>query len=235
VRADGVPALPGANRFDRSTLSSAPSFTDHIGRRIGERQLIAQELHDTLLQGIFSVSTQLHVALTNLPPNLPSKLTFGRILQLMSRVIDESRAAIQGLRSSRGDVFDLEQLFGDVRDELGPQLAIELRIVIEGRPRPLRASLRDEVYWIGREAIVNASRHSGAKRIETELEYGCDQLRIVVRDDGLQGMRERAERISARLRVVSRASNGTEIELCVPALVAFEVDPSETRTNDERG
>jgi signal transduction histidine kinase len=99
--------------------------------------------------------------------------------------------------------------------------------------------VRDEVYRIGSEAIANACRHSQARDIEVEVEYRPTELRIAVRDNGcgidpqdlqwgrsghwgLQGMRERAERIGARLRPWSRVGLGTEVELCVPGRVAFE-------------
>src|SRR5215469_8239323 len=78
--------------------------------------------------------------------------------------------------------------------------------------------IRDEVYAIGREALVNSFRHSGASRIEVDAEYSISQLRVLVRDDGcgidaqvlecgrdghwgLSGMRERAEKIGAKLRL----------------------------------
>jgi len=98
--------------------------------------------------------------------------------------------------------------------------------------------LRDEVYRIGREALLNAFRHARAKSIEIELKYSSTQLRVFVRDDGcgidpklistgtdghwgLVGMRERADRIGARFHVFSNATVGTEIELSVPSHVAF--------------
>lgn len=107
---------------------------------------------------------------------------------------------------------------------------------------PLRPVIRDEVYSIGREALVNAFRHSGASNISVELEYGPKRLQVLVRDDGcgidlhvlelgreghwgLSGMRERAERIRAKLKVRSRVGDGTEVELSVSNDVAFESDP----------
>jgi signal transduction histidine kinase len=103
----------------------------------------------------------------------------------------------------------------------------------------LQPAIRNDVYSIGREALVNAFRHSQASNIEAELEYGVNQLRVLVRDNGcgidlevlhsgrdghwgLSGMRERAERIGARLKVSSSAASGTEVELRVPSRVAFE-------------
>ena len=100
--------------------------------------------------------------------------------------------------------------------------------------------MRDEVYRIGREAVVNAFRHARAKHITVEVSYLENQLRLLISDDGcginaevlesgreghwgLSGMRERAERIDARLKVRSRVGSGTEVELSVPAAVAFQV------------
>ena len=97
---------------------------------------------------------------------------------------------------------------------------------------------------IGREALVNACRHSRASNIEVVLEYGAKQLRILVRDNGcgidpqvlrsgreghwgISGMRERAEEIGARLKVWSGADAGTEVELSIPSDIAFESHSSE--------
>ncbi len=141
-------------------------------------------------------------------------------------------------RASKDRVSSLGRAFASVPTELGLPSAVGFRVVVEGRERSLNASLRDEVYRIGREAIVNAYRHSRAEDIEAEIEYWAGELRVAVRDNGcgidsrklkwtrdgqwgLRGMRERAEQIGARLRVSSRASFGTEVVLSVPARVAF--------------
>jgi signal transduction histidine kinase len=103
--------------------------------------------------------------------------------------------------------------------------------------------IRDEVYRISREALINAFRHSGAAQLEVEIEFTRRALRVLVRDDGrgidpevlragreghwgLSGMRERAERVGASLRVWSRAGAGTEVELSVPAEIAFHRKPA---------
>ena len=108
----------------------------------------------------------------------------------------------------------------------------------EGLRKPLRPVIQDEVYRIGREALLNAFRHSNAKNISIEVKYRSHSLRVVVRDDGcgiepqlleagrdghfgLSGMRERAERIGARLRLWSGPRCGTELELSVPGHCAF--------------
>jgi signal transduction histidine kinase len=68
--------------------------------RLAERTRIAQELHDTLLQGFLSASMQLHVADDQLAPESPAKPFVGRVLELMGRVIDEGRNAVRGSRSA---------------------------------------------------------------------------------------------------------------------------------------
>jgi signal transduction histidine kinase len=103
----------------------------------------------------------------------------------------------------------------------------------------LHPLIRDEVYRIGREALVNAFRHSPARNIEVEVRYVRNQLQMLIHDDGcginaqvlrsgreghwgLLGICERAERIGARLKVRNRIATGTEVELSVPGTIAYE-------------
>jgi ligand-binding sensor domain-containing protein/signal transduction histidine kinase len=207
--------------------------------RLAERTRIAQELHDTLLQGFLSASMQLDVAVDQLPAESPARPMLSHILRLMRQVIDEGRNAVQGLRSSnRSHSFNLEHAFSLIQEELAIQEPVGFRVIVEGRPRPLHPIIRDEVYRIGHEALVNAFRHAAARSIDVEVAYLANRLRLLVRDDGrgidpqvlrsgldghwgLSGMRERAERIGARLKVRSRAAGGTEVDLSVPGHVAF--------------
>ena len=210
-------------------------MTVRFQERLDERTRIAQELHDTLLQGFLSASMRLHVAVDQMPA--PSRGRLDDVLALMARVIDEGRSAVRGLRSVE-EQSDLEQAFARVRDDLSLGDDVEFRVLREGPLRPLHPIIRDDVYRIGREALVNAVRHAGAKRIEVAVECASHQLRVLVRDDGrgidpdvlragrdghwgLSGMRERAERVGGHLRVWSRPGAGTEVELSVPGHVAF--------------
>jgi signal transduction histidine kinase len=209
-----------------------------------ERTRIAEELHDTLLQGFLSASMQLDVATDRLPPDSPIKPQLSHVLKLMSRVTAEGRNALQGLRSRDSGSTRLEQAFAQIEQEFaqrGTAPPAELRIAVEGRPRPLHPVFRDEVYRIGREAVINAFRHSGARNIDVAIEYSKRQFRLVVRDDGcgidpevlqagrkgqgLSGMRERSERIGAQLRVWSRVARGTKVEMSVPSHIAFRSPP----------
>jgi len=210
-----------------------------LEERVSERARIARELHDTLLQGVISASMQLHMAVDQLPADSPAKPSFARVLQLAGQVIEEGRNAVRGFRSNDREALDLEKAFSKVPQELDLKERIDFRIIVEGHPQSLHPLIRDEVYSIGREALVNSFRHSGAGRIEVEIEYTTSQLRVLVRDDGcgidlqvlqsgrdghwgLSGMRERAQRVGAKLRVLSHGGTGTEVELRVPGSIAFE-------------
>jgi signal transduction histidine kinase len=213
--------------------------------RLAERMRVAQELHDTLLQGMVSASMQLDVAVDRLPADSPVHPSLTHILQLMRQVIEEGRNTLKGLRSSGENSDDVKLAFLRIPQELGAS-NLNYRVIVGGSPMPLQAVIREEVYSIGREALVNAFRHSGASNIEVELEYTATRLRVVVRDNGcgingevirlgrdghwgLSGMRERAERIGAKFKVSSGPSAGTEVDLSVPAHVAFRFPPSDTR------
>ena len=207
--------------------------------RLAERTRIAQELHDTLLQGVISASMQLHVAVNNLPADSPAKTQLGHVQRLMGQVIEEGRNAVRGLRSNSSDSLGLEQALSLIRKEFAAEEQINFSVIVEGKPQPLHPVIRDEVYRIGHEALVNAFRHARAKSIEAEVEYLANSLHLLVSDDGigidtqvlqagrdghwgLSGMRERAEKIGARFKVRSRAMAGTEVELTVPGRIAFQ-------------
>jgi signal transduction histidine kinase len=207
--------------------------------RLAERMRIAQELHDTLLQGFVSASLQLYVAIEEMPEDAPARPKLLHIRRLMETVIAEGRDAVHDLRSSTPEAVDPGLEFSNVGKDLNIDSRVDFRVIVEGMPKPLRSTVWDESYNIGREAVTNAFRHANAKKIEVELEYSARYFRVLVRDDGrgiepnilesgrdghwgLSGMRERAEKVGADLKVRSRSGAGTEVELAIPNQIAFE-------------
>jgi signal transduction histidine kinase/ligand-binding sensor domain-containing protein len=216
--------------------------------RLRERNRIAQELHDTLLQGFLGACMKLEVALDRVPDQSPARSALEGVLGLMRRVIDEGRNTVRGLRPVETESEYLEDVFSRMPEEVGNPKGTEFRVVVDGKPRALNAALRDEAYRIGREAVVNAYKHSGATLIEVALEYAHHQFTLRVRDNGrgmdadvlrdgreghwgLPGMRERAERIGARLTLWSGASAGTEVVFVVPNSIAYSTPPARRSEN----
>jgi signal transduction histidine kinase len=224
-------------RLRRTTIRLDSQYQE----RLAERTRIAQDLHDTLLQGCISATMQLSVANRQLPSESPAKSLVSDLLELMNHVVDEGRNAVKGMRLSSGESDDLETAFSRIARELSVQEPIRFRVIVEGQVKPLHPLIRDEVYRIGREALVNAFRHAQATNIEVELEYSKRELQLCVRDDGcgidarilrsgreghwgLSVMRERAGKIGARIKVWCGTGGGTEVELSVPSHIAFRQD-----------
>ena len=206
-----------------------------LEERLQERARVAQALHDTLFQGFVSSSMQLHALAGEIADQgARSKLTL--VLQRIDQVIEEARESVSGLRLPVDD--DLESALVRDAEYFKGERQIDFRLAVKGRPRPLDPLARDAVYQISREALANTFRHARARRVEVDIEYSRDEFTVRVRDDGcgiaphivddgrsghfgLSGMRERAERSGALLRLWSRVGAGTEVEIHMPAQTAF--------------
>ncbi len=207
--------------------------------RLAERTRVAQDLHDTLLQGIYSASIHFDLANNRMPEDSPAKPAMQRGLDLLRQVSQEGRNALRSLRSRNTSSDGLEQALALLPKEFALPESIDFLVATEGQPRALRPLVRDEAYLVAREAVINAFRHAQATRIEVEVDYVSRNLRILVRDNGsgidsqllrtgreghwgMAGMRERAEKIGGTLQVLSGVDAGTEIELSVPGALAYK-------------
>ena len=212
--------------------------------RLEERTRIAQELHDTLLQTFQSALLHLGGAALRAAQDSPVRNQLDRILEIMRQGIAEGRSAIQGLRSSGSQSSDLVVTLSRIQEELEVPPDIDFRVIVTGRQRQLPREIQHEIYRIGKEALVNAFSHSGAKRVELQFEYSDSELQMWIRDNGrgidphvlekgcdghwgLAGMRERATGIGGRLKLLSRATAGTEIQLSIPLERSFRHHSSE--------
>jgi signal transduction histidine kinase/streptogramin lyase len=235
----------------------ARQFELLLEERIGERTRIARELHDTLLQSFQGLVFRLQ-AVRDLFPGRPTEA-----IQLLDTVLDradeaiaEGRDAVQGLRSSTVIDSDLIQRLKVLAEELAAprenQASATFRLLVEGRPRPLDPILQDEIYRIAREALGNAFCHAHAQKIEAEVEYGDRLFVLRIRDDGcgidtsvrdrgsraghwgLTGMRERAKTFGGRVEVWSQEGAGTEVELTIPASIAYRLSSARRRKKSEK-
>ena len=208
--------------------------------RCRERARIGNELHDTLLQGFLGASLLLNVAMEQTGVDSPSRHALSRALQLVRRAIDEGRAAIQGLRVTLPSASSLEQAFAIFLGEITPTRGAKFRVYVQGKPCAIKQSIHEQLFLIGREAVVNALRHSGAAMIEIEVRYRGNTVCVLIRDNGcgiypdaverardshwgLSGMRERSDGIGALFSIRSRLGAGTEVSVTVPVEIAAEV------------
>jgi len=201
--------------------------------RLEERTRIVHELHDTLFQGFLGASMLLDQAVEQTPADSPSKPALSSALHLVRRAIDEGRAAIRELHTPSPAPSSLEQAFSNFLDEVTPARGVRPQIFVQGKPRALNPVIQEQLFLIGREAVMNALRHSEATKIEVEVQYLRTLVDLFVRDNGrgmnadviqkvrdshwgLLGMRDRAENIGARFGLCSRPGAGTEVRVAVP-------------------
>jgi len=221
--------------------------------RLAERTRIARELHDTLLQSFHGLLLRFQTV-SNLLPERPAeaKQRLDSAIDQAAEAITEGRDAVQQLRSSKVATNDLAVAVSALGEELAAEEtnrnSVAFRVEVEGTPRNLHPILRDEVYRIAAEALRNAFRHAQARQIEVEIWYDERQLRLRVRDDGkgvdpkllreegrpghwgLNGMHERAKLVGAHLEVWSKIDSGTEVELSIPASIAYATSPALRRS-----
>jgi len=218
-------------------------FNVRLEARVGERTRIARDFHDTLLQSFHGVLLMLSVVAHRIKDSPEAKEQLESIVQQARKAVTEGRDAVQGLRSSTLVANDLAQAittFGEgLATDQNAGTSPDFHVRVEGASRDLPPLIRDEVYRIAGEALRNAFRHAQAKRVEMDLHYDRRQLRLRIRDDGkgidpqvlgaggrpghhgLPGMRERAELVGGQLAVWSEPDTGTEIELTIPAAIAY--------------
>ena len=211
---------------------------DKLEARLLERERIARELHDTLLQSLQGLMLRFRAVAGRLPPDHVARRELDLALLRAEETLVEGRERVQDLRAADAPQ-DLAAFFAVTAEKLAPDHAAKTRILAEGRARDLHPLIRDELARIGEEALFNAFRHANARTIEVGLIFGADRLTLRVCDDGkgiaedlldgdgpsghfgLRGMRERAERIGASFALCSGAGLGTEVKVTVPAKVAY--------------
>jgi signal transduction histidine kinase len=228
-------------------------FDVALDARINERTRIARELHDTLLQSFHGLMFQFQAA-RNMLPRRPDEAmdVLDSAIGATEQAITEGRSAIQQLRSEQVDEGDLAKWLTNIGEELARSRNMNgnsatFRVTVEGEQQTLSPLPRTEVCRITREILQNAFRHAQAHHIEAEIRYDDRLLRVRIRDDGrgidpqvlraggiaghwgLRGARERAQQIGARLDFWSEAGAGTEVELSIPAAVAYEKSRNKPR------
>ncbi|HEX3986933.1 MAG TPA: two-component regulator propeller domain-containing protein [Acidobacteriaceae bacterium] len=211
-----------------------------LRERLAERERIARELHDTLLQGIQALVLRFQAASNRIAPGHPARQAMEEALNSADQIMNEGRRRVTDLRATVESPRALLQALQAAGDELArDRPSTNFRLIVHGTPRELQPLVYEETYWIGREALLNAFYHANARSIRAELYYSGRELLFRIGDDGqgmgaqilkdggtpghwgLRGMRERAEKIRGRLQVNSQAGTGTEVILRIPSAAAY--------------
>lgn len=213
-----------------------------LTERMDERERIARDIHDTLLQGIQGLLLRLQALVSGMPPDDRNTATLKDAITQAREMVIEGRGKIVSLRGDGPEYTELMQSLLAVGENLASLYQTAFHIRSEGKTLPILPSAFDEILDIVREGIRNAFLHAQANRIDVLVAYETRQLRIVVEDDGsgidpkalrkaaarghwgVIGMRERADKLGAKLELKHRIPHGTELTLMVPCRVAFRDD-----------
>jgi signal transduction histidine kinase/ligand-binding sensor domain-containing protein len=213
--------------------------------RLGERERIARELHDTLLQSVQGLVLRFQSVANKMPPGDQSRDLLESALKRADDVIVDGRNRVRDLRIAESP-SDLRAVLEEAVAAAGFDPPIAVRIVADGAPRAVHPLVCAEIGRIAGEALFNIARHAKANSVEIAISFAGHQLSVRIRDDGvgipedvmatghklghfgLVGMRERAQRIGGALTIESRPGAGTEVAVKLPARLAF-ADPAPDR------
>src|SRR5262245_31575912 len=191
-----------------------------------ERKRIARDLHDEVNQALTALLLRIEAVAQDAPPELRAELAeIKRIAnQAMGELLDLARQLRPTALDDHGLVAALRT---HVREQGHSGAAVQF--FADPTLADLPADVQVVIYRVAQEALVNAARHSGANRIEVNLERQGDAVVLLVTDNGrgftfadeskglgLSGMRERALLVGGALEIDSRPGKGTTVKLRVP-------------------
>ena len=210
-----------------------------LRERLMERERIARDLHDTLLQGFQMLVLRFQVITDTLSPDNPATSLLEESLARSEQALQEGRDRVSALRSEAEPGEDLSADLRQFGESLSAGSMTTFELSVEGTPIALRTIAQEEIRMIAREAIANAFLHAGAARISCQIKFTSRHFVFICRDNGcgipkivletrkirnnwgLVGMRERACKIGAVLRIESSESTGTTVELKHSSRVAY--------------
>jgi signal transduction histidine kinase len=219
--------------------STAQQSRSRTAGMLEERERIARELHDTLIQSVHALILTLQSSIAHLPRTDAVRQPIEAALDTAGDLLDEARDRVNGLRMSSVALDLAGAIANSVHHAQSASRFARIRLVVSGTPQRLQQNAAEQIYSVAREALANAVAHADARHIEVEVEYQEHHVRVQVRDDGrgmapvaqiqsdtsrhfgLQGMRERADQLGAQLTIWSRENEGTEIGLQVPDTNAY--------------
>jgi signal transduction histidine kinase len=196
---------------------------------VEERNRLARELHDSLVQKLFGVVLAAQSAGTLLDRDTEAaRKQVEHLQELAQEAVVELRSLVFQLRPAEIETEGLGAALRKHVDLLRRAHRVAIALQHSGTPR-LRPGVDEEVFRIAQESLQNALRHSRAEHIELRLDEDAGGLRLAVADDGvgfepeeaglrsrrlgLTSMEERARALGARLRIDSAPGRGTTISV----------------------
>ncbi len=197
-----------------------------------ERNRMARELHDTIIQGCGGVSALLEASATlgDADPAMKQGLLEGARTQIR-RTIEEARRVVWDLRQSPATEGELTATVSKLAEQLSQESHIPIAFGTAGKQRAVDHAIEHDLVMVAREALSNAVRHAAPTSVQLRLSFGTRELKMQVDDDGrgfdpasspanghygIIGMRERIEHLGGKFVLRSGPGEGTHLEVDVP-------------------
>jgi two-component system, NarL family, sensor histidine kinase DevS len=237
----------GAAPFDPAAVDVLTAFANQAGlvvllaegstarQRVAvyeERERIARDLHDVIVQRLYAAGMQLDLLGRRLSRRLARRdaARLAEAVDQLDETISEVRATVARLRSA-DPAAQRADLFASVRAEVdtaGELLGFAPQLTLTGDPAGLPDTVADHARAALREALTNVVRHSGASEVTVAVVRDADGLCLSVRDNGcgippdvtrrgLRNLADRAAAIGGRFDVTSAPTAGTLVTWCAPA------------------
>ncbi len=203
---------------------------------LSERSRVARELHDTVEQGLAGIALQLEAvdgSFESAPEAARQSLDVAR--QMLRYSLEETRRSVMDLRAQALERSDLAEALETLARQMTLNTSAQAQVRVTGASHRLDAAKEHHLLRIGLEALTNALKHGRATRIDIELAFGLDAVRLVVTDNGqglewaeratggahfgLQGIRERVDKLGGVLDIDSTAGAGTRLAVTIPAQI----------------
>jgi ligand-binding sensor domain-containing protein/anti-sigma regulatory factor (Ser/Thr protein kinase) len=205
---------------------------EHFSLILTERNRIARELHDTLIQGLSGITMEMQALAARMRAP-EERSTLDDIIQDAGTCLRETRRSVAGLRSGQSN-SGLASALEQAARQLTEAKPIRLKLKLGKNGKGLPADVEYNLVRIAQEAVTNSVKHSGARTVEVALDYSQRAVHLSVKDDGsgfasevnghgrsghygLIGMKERASHIGAELELASAPGRGTVVSVTLPS------------------
>lgn len=209
-----------------------------LQERHAERERIARDLHDTLLQSIQGLTMRFQAIANRIPPDDPLRISMETALDRAGEALVEARDRVRDLRAHAREGATLEGALETLSLAYAVDHTVPVVLHATVDTRGLHPRVCDEYFGIAREAVHNAVTHAEASRVDVTLEAVDGELRLDIGDDGrgmegevlregreghwgLRGIRERAAAIDATVAITSHPATGTTVSVHMPLSRAF--------------
>ncbi len=242
-RVVAVVVLTGTTTLDEGQIAECRALVSQAGTRLAsallfddvrrlatddERLRLAREIHDGIAQDLASVGYLIDDIATDASQDVVQRLAALR--EHVTGLVSELRLSIFDLRAGVDESVGLARTLGEYVQRVGTQSGLVVHVSTDESPHRLPVATEVEVLRIVQEAVTNVRRHAEAKNLWLTVVVDPPYARIAVTDDGrglrpgrpdsmgITGMKERARRIGAELRVESaQPGRGTVVEIVLDA------------------